>query len=36
MVTTSCVDNEDLTQVDPNNDAVDSFWKTDQDAIERV
>ncbi|MNX53174.1 SusD family protein [compost metagenome] len=36
VVTTSCVDNEDLLQVDPNNDAVDSFWKTDQDAIEGV
>lgn len=36
VVTTSCVDNEDLTQVDPNNDAVDSFWKTDQDALEGV
>ncbi|MBF4464728.1 RagB/SusD family nutrient uptake outer membrane protein [Flavobacterium sp. LC2016-12] len=36
VVTTSCVDNEDLTQIDPNNDAVDSFWKTDQDAIEGV
>lgn len=36
VVTTSCVDNEDLIQVDPNNDAVDSFWKTDQDAIEGV
>lgn len=36
LVTTSCVDNEDLTQNDPNNDAVDSFWKTDQDAVEGV
>ena len=36
LVTTSCVDNEDLNQVDPNNDAVDSFWKTDQDALEGV
>ncbi|WP_035668784.1 RagB/SusD family nutrient uptake outer membrane protein [Flavobacterium sp. 83] len=36
VVTTSCVNNEDLVQVDPNNDAVDSFWKTDQDAIEGV
>lgn len=36
VVTTSCVDNEDLTQIDPNNDAVDSFWKTDQDALEGV
>lgn len=36
VITTSCVNNEDLVQVDPNNDAVDSFWKTDQDAIEGV
>ena len=35
-VTTSCVENEDLTQIDPNNNAVDSFWKTDQDALEGV
>ncbi len=36
IVTTSCVSDEDLIQVDPNNDAVDSFWKTEQDAIEGV
>ncbi|WP_289664153.1 RagB/SusD family nutrient uptake outer membrane protein [Flavobacterium panacagri] len=36
LVTTSCVDNEDLTQLDPNNDAVDSFWKTDDDALKGV
>ena len=36
MVTTSCVDNEDLTQLDPNNDAVDNFWKTDEDALQGV
>lgn len=36
ILTTSCVDNEDLVQVDPNNDAVDSFWKSDQDALEGV
>ena len=36
IITTSCVNDEDLVQVDPNNDAVDSFWKTDQDAIEGV
>ncbi|KAF2511241.1 RagB/SusD family nutrient uptake outer membrane protein [Flavobacterium foetidum] len=36
LVTTSCVDNEDLTQLDPNNDAVDNFWKTDQDALQGV
>lgn len=36
ILSTSCVNDEDLIQVDPNNDAVDSFWKTDQDAIEGV
>ncbi len=36
VITTSCVNNDDLIQVDPNNDAVDSFWKTDEDAIEGV
>jgi tetratricopeptide (TPR) repeat protein len=36
IITTSCVNDEDLLQVDPNNDAVDSFWKTDQDAVEGV
>lgn len=36
IITTSCVNDEDLIQVDPNNDAVDSFWKTDQDAVEGV
>jgi len=36
IITTSCVNDEDLIQVDPNNDAVDSFWKTEQDAIEGV
>ncbi len=36
IMTTSCVNDEDLIQVDPNNDAVDSFWKTDQDAVEGV
>ncbi|WP_125718690.1 RagB/SusD family nutrient uptake outer membrane protein [Flavobacterium ustbae] len=36
LVTTSCVDNEDLTQLDPNNDAVDNFWKTDEDALQGV
>ncbi|MBA4276332.1 RagB/SusD family nutrient uptake outer membrane protein [Flavobacterium sp.] len=36
IITTSCVNDEDLVQVDPNNDAVDSFWKTEQDAIEGV
>lgn len=36
MLTTGCVENEDLVQLDPTNDAVDSFWKTDQDALEGV
>jgi starch-binding outer membrane protein, SusD/RagB family len=36
IISTSCVNNDDLNQVDPNNDAVDSFWKTDQDALEGV
>ncbi|MDP5198502.1 RagB/SusD family nutrient uptake outer membrane protein [Flavobacterium sp. DG2-3] len=36
LVTTSCVDNEDLTQLDPNNDSVDNFWKTDEDALQGV
>lgn len=36
LVTTSCVDNEDLEQLDPNNNAVDSFWQTDQDALQGV
>lgn len=36
IITTSCVNDEDLIQVDPNNDAVDSFWKTDEDAVKGV
>jgi len=36
IITTSCVENEDLIQLDPNSDAVDSFWQTDQDALEGV
>lgn len=32
----SCVKEEDLIQVDPNNNAVDSFWKTDSDALQGV
>lgn len=36
VITTSCVDNEDLLQVDPNVETAGSFWKTDQDAIEGV
>lgn len=35
-VFSSCVQEEDLIQVDPNNDAVDSFWKTDDDALQGV
>lgn len=33
LLTTSCVDNEDLLQVDPNVETAASFWKTDEDAI---
>jgi tetratricopeptide (TPR) repeat protein len=36
IITTSCVKDEDLIQIDPNNDAVDSFWKTDADALKGV
>jgi starch-binding outer membrane protein, SusD/RagB family len=36
IITTSCVNDDDLTQVDPNNSAVDSFWKTDSDALKGV
>jgi len=36
VIISSCVKEEDLVQVDPNNDAVDSFWATDQDALEGV
>lgn len=36
VVMTSCVDNEDLLQVDPNVETSGSFWKTDQDAIEGI
>ena len=36
LVFTSCVKEEDLVQVDPNNNAVDTFWKTDDDAIKGV
>ena len=36
IITTSCVNDDDLTQVDPNNSAVDSFWKTDSDAVKGV
>ncbi|MFL9832019.1 RagB/SusD family nutrient uptake outer membrane protein [Flavobacterium sp. ST-87] len=33
IITTSCVNDDDLIQIDPNNKAVDSFWKTDNDAL---
>ena len=36
VVTTSCVNDEDLLQVDPNVETAASFWKTDQDALEGV
>ena len=36
IISTSCVNDEDLIQVDPNNNAVDSFWKTDSDALKGV
>ena len=36
IITASCVSDEDLIQVDPNNNAVDSFWKTDSDALKGV
>lgn len=36
LITTSCVQDEDLTQLDPNNDSVDKFWATDKDAVEGV
>jgi tetratricopeptide (TPR) repeat protein len=36
LVTTSCVEDEDLEQLDPNNNAVDSFWKTGDDALQGV
>ena len=36
MLTISCVNDDDLVQVDPNNSAVDSFWKTDSDALKGV
>jgi tetratricopeptide (TPR) repeat protein len=35
-ITTSCVNDDDLLQVDPNVETAGSFWKTDQDAIEGV
>ncbi|WP_163398552.1 RagB/SusD family nutrient uptake outer membrane protein [Flavobacterium fluviatile] len=34
LITTSCVNDEDLIQLDPNNDSVDKFWTTDVDAVE--
>lgn len=36
LITTGCVNDDDLNQLDPNNDSVDKFWKTDQDALEGV
>lgn len=36
VVLNSCVEENDLIQVDPNNDAVDSFWETDNDALNGV
>lgn len=35
-ITTSCVNDDDLLQVDPNVETAGSFWKTDQDALEGV
>lgn len=36
LITTSCVSDDALTQLDPNNDSVDKFWATDQDALEGI
>lgn len=36
VVLNSCVQESDLIQIDPNNDAVDSFWETDDDALQGV
>ncbi|RZJ51602.1 MAG: RagB/SusD family nutrient uptake outer membrane protein [Chryseobacterium sp.] len=36
LLTTSCVEDEDLEQLDPNNNAVDSFWRTGEDALQGV
>lgn len=36
LITTSCVDDDALNQLDPNNDSVDKFWATDQDAVEGI
>lgn len=36
LITTSCVSDDALTQLDPNNDSVDKFWSTDQDALEGI
>jgi hypothetical protein len=35
-ITTSCVNDDDLLQVDPNVETAGSFWKTDEDALEGV
>ena len=36
LITTSCVSDDALNQLDPNNDSVDKFWSTDQDALEGI
>lgn len=36
ILLSSCVAKDDLTQIDPNNDAVDSFWANDDDALQGV
>lgn len=36
VVLTSCVNEEDLVQVDPNVATTGSFWKTDEDAIQGI
>lgn len=34
LLSTSCVGDDALTQLDPNNDSVDKFWTTETDALE--
>ncbi|WP_194767060.1 RagB/SusD family nutrient uptake outer membrane protein [Tamlana sp. I1] len=36
IVLSSCIADEDLIQLDPNNDAVDSFWASDEDALQGI
>lgn len=36
LITTSCVSDDALNQLDPNNDADYKFWKTDQDAVDGI